>query len=120
MQPVLDRHCVECHAKQASKTFALAKDPLVGRWYASYSNLVERYGFHNYGDGYRTTPGRFGTRASNLYALLEKGHYDVHLAPEEMHRLTLWLDCSSMFYGVYEKEPGQAQLRGEVARPTLE
>jgi hypothetical protein len=31
--------------------------------------------------------GRFGARASNLYALLEKGHHDLCLSPEEMHRL---------------------------------
>jgi hypothetical protein len=27
-----------------------------------------------------TTPGRFGARASRLVALLDKGHYDVHLS----------------------------------------
>jgi hypothetical protein len=32
----------------------------------------------------------------------------------------LWLDCLSVFYGVYEQEGGEAQLRGEIARPTLE
>jgi len=120
VQPVLDRHCVQCHAEQADKAPNLAREPLAGRWYASYNNLVRRYGFHDYGDGYRTTPGRFGARASKLYELLQKGHYDVKLSAEEMRRLTLWLDCSSMFYGVYEKEGGEAQLRGEIARPTLE
>jgi hypothetical protein len=44
----------------------------------------------------------------------------VKLSPEDMHRLTLWLDLSTMFYGVYEKEGGEAQLRGEIAMPTLE
>ncbi len=120
VQPVLDRHCVECHARESAKTFALSREPIVRGWYASYSNLIERYAFHDYGDGYRTTPGQFGARASKLYEILEKGHYDVRLSPEEMHRITLWLDCTSMFYGVYEKEGGQAQLRGEVALPTLE
>ena len=59
-------------------------------------------------------------RASKLYELLSKGHYDVKLPPEDLHRLTVWLDSCSMFYGVYEKEGGEAQLRGEVVRPTLE
>ena len=59
-------------------------------------------------------------RASKLYQVLDKGHYDVKLSAEELHRLTLWLDCMSLFYGVYEKEGGEAQLRGEIARPTLE
>jgi hypothetical protein len=120
VQPVLDKYCVACHAQNAGKTMNLAREPIVGRWYASYNNLVREYGFHDYGDPYRTTPGHFGAKASKLYAVLQKGHYGVNLAPEDMHRLTLWLDCSSMFYGVYEREGGEAQLRGEVARPTLE
>jgi len=69
---------------------------------------------------YRTTPGEFGARASKLYELPRKGHYDVKLPPEDMHRLTVWLDSCSLFYGVYEQEGGQAQLRGEIAHPTLE
>ena len=52
--------------------------------------------------------------------ILDKGHYDVKLSPEELHRLTLWMDCCSIFYGVYEKEGGEAQLRGEVVQPTLQ
>jgi hypothetical protein len=120
VQPVLDKYCVECHAKNSGKTMNLAREPIVGRWYASYNNLVQEYGFHDYGDPYRTTPGHFGARASKLYDVLQKGHYGVKLSREDMHRLTLWLDCSSMFYGVYEREGGEAQLRGEVAHPTLE
>jgi hypothetical protein len=120
VQPVLDKHCVSCHAKEtAKKAPNLAREPISRRWYASYNNL-EKYVFFNYNDGYRTTPGRFGAKASKLYELLQKGHYDVELSEEEMHRITLWLDCSSMFYGVYEKEEGEKQLRGEIARPTLE
>ncbi len=122
VQPVLDRHCVQCHADRAvdKKAPNLARDPIQRHWYASYVSLVSNFGFHSYGDGYRTTPGRFGARASKLYEILQKGHYDVKLPPEDLHRLTLWLDCCSMFYGVYEREGGQAQLRGEIARPTLE
>jgi hypothetical protein len=98
----------------------MGREPLVRNWYASYDNLVSKFGFTNYGDPYRTTPGRFGARASKLYKLLQEGHYDVKLPDEDLHRLTLWLDCASMFYGVYERESGQAQLRGEIARATLE
>jgi hypothetical protein len=120
VQPVLDRKCVKCHQQNADDAPNLAREPLVRNWYASYGNLVQQFGFHNYEDGYRTTPGQFGARASTLYKLLQNGHYDVQLNHEELHRLTLWLDCTSMFYGVYEKEQGQSQLRGEVAYPTLE
>jgi len=120
VQPVLDRHCVQCHAEKADEAPNLAREPIVRNWYASYNSLVPKFGFYDYGDGYRTTPGQFGARASKLYELLQKGHYDVKLSDEELHRITLWLDCTSMFYGVYEREGGQAQLRGEIAYPTLE
>jgi cytochrome c553 len=120
VQPVLDRNCVECHQKNQDTAPNLAREPITNNWYASYHNLVEKYGFYNYGDGYRTTPGRFGAKASKLYQMLQDGHHDVQLSDEDMHRLTLWLDSTSMFYGVYEREGGQAQLRGAVAMPTLE
>ena len=117
VQPVLDKSCVGCHVEK--KACNLSKTPIQNRWYASYNTLVN-FGFTSYHDGYRTTPGKFGAKASRLFQLLEKGHYDVKLSAEDFHRLTLWVDCSSMFYGVFEKEGGEAQLRGEIPRPTLE
>jgi hypothetical protein len=118
VQPVLDRNCVNCHEKNTGKAPNLKRDPIASHWYASYRSLLP-YAFTSYGDHYRTVPGKFGALGSRLLAMLEKGHHDVKLSPEDFHRLTLWLDCSSMFYGVFEKESGEAQLRGENATPTL-
>ena len=126
VQPVLDKHCVKCHEKNAKKKAPRLDSTVIAKgrkkWYASYWSLAPKYGFWNYGHGYRTTPGKFGARASKLYAILTKGsHKDrVKLPPEDLHRITLWLDSCSMFYGVYEKEGGEAQLRGEIVKPTLE
>jgi hypothetical protein len=118
VQPVLDRKCVACHVEKNAPN--LGREPISRNWFASYNTLAPKFGFYDYGDNYRTTPGRFGARASKLISLLEAGHYDVKLTGDEFHRLTLWLDCSSLFYGVYEKEGGLAQLRGGLAKPTLE
>jgi len=137
VQPVLDRHCVKCHAERADEAPPLDSRVVrtergsymnpVTSYYASYLSLAPQYGFYDYGGAnfndpkwYRTTPGEFGARSSKLYQILQKGHYDVKLPPEDMHRLTVWLDSCSLFYGVYEAEGGQAQLRGEIAMPTLE
>ena len=120
VQPVLDGKCVDCHAKHADKAPNLAKEPITNHWYASYANLAPRYGFHDYGSPLRTTPGKFGAKASKLVEILQRGHYDVKLSPDELHRLVLWLDSATMFYGVYEKEGGQQQLLGGIARPTLQ
>ena len=37
-----------------------------------------------------------------------------------MHRLTVWLDSCSLFYGVYEKEGQEAQLHGQVVKPAFD
>jgi hypothetical protein len=89
-------------------------------YYASYLSLAPKFGFYDYGDPLNTVPGQFGARAAPLYQLLVKGHCDVKLSEEDLHRIAVWLDSCSVFYGVYEKEGGEAQLRGEIARPTLE
>jgi hypothetical protein len=124
VQPVLDKYCVKCHTESAEKGKKppnLAREPVSRGWFASYHNLAPRYGFYNYSpDQLRTTPGKFGARASRLLAILDQGHHDLKLPPEDLRRITLWLDCCSIFYGVYEKEGGAAQLRGEIVRPTLE
>ncbi|OHB79443.1 MAG: hypothetical protein A2V98_11930, partial [Planctomycetes bacterium RBG_16_64_12] len=120
VQPVLDRQCTECHQKEADKAPSLAREPIERNWFASYNSLAPQFGFYDYKSGHRTTPGQFGAHASKLLEILDKGHYDVKLSDDDFHRLTLWLDLCSIFYGVYEKEGGEAQLRGEVVRPTLE
>jgi len=120
VQPVLDARCVNCHQEHRDKAPNLAREPIRQKWYASYHSLAPKFAFVSYGENYRTTPGRFGARASKLYEMLSRGHHEVKLSNEELHRITLWLDCCSMFYGVYEKENGEKQLAGQVVRPTLD
>ena len=59
-----------------------------------------------------------GIGASRLYDLLAKGHHDVKLPPEDLHRLTLWLDCNSDFFGAYENTLEQAE--GKIVHPSME
>ena len=130
VQPVLDRNCVACHEQSPEQAPRLDAAPVPygrGHFFASYLSLMPKFGFYDYGgrdfaDGkwYRTTPGEFGARASKLYTMLEAGHHDVELSAKDRHCLTVWLDSCSLFYGVYEKEGGQAQLRGEIPQPTLQ
>ena len=119
VQPVLERNCVACHDKNPGKAPNLKREPIQNHFYASY-NALQKYSFFRYGDSYRTIPGQFGAHAAPLIAMLEKGHHDLKLSAEDFHRLTLWQDCVGLFYGVFEKEPGEAQLRGEVAQAILQ
>ncbi|MBT8036350.1 MAG: PD40 domain-containing protein [Verrucomicrobiae bacterium] len=128
VQPVLDKNCVQCHRDHAEKgappldrkviLSKLGNTPT--KVFRSYDSLIHNYAFSSFSDRYRTTPGKFGAHASPLYKLLKDDHHGVKLSKNEMHRITLWLDSMSNFYGVYEKKGGEAQLRNEVAQPTLE
>jgi hypothetical protein len=130
VQPVLDRNCVGCHEKSPDQAPRLDSAPVPygrGHFFASYLTLMPKFGFFDYGGRdfadpkwYRTTPGNFGARASKLYAMLEAGHHDVSLSEQDLHCLAVWLDSCSLFYGVYEREGGEAQLRGEIPQPTLQ
>jgi len=122
VQPVLDRRCVPCHVKNPKAPDLRAgdwkKNP--NRWYTSYTNL-QRHAFYFGGVAWetpRTIPGKFGARASKLYQMLARGHHDLKLPAEDLHRISLWLDCNSDFFGAYENT--EAQARGEIVRPSLE
>ena len=127
VQPVLDRHCVECHQKERAVDLRGLKEGPHG-WTRSYTSLAGKHGFYfhvgngaiNTGvhGGSRTIVGQFGARAAPLLRYLDDRHYGVKLSNEELHRVVLWLDCNSEFFGSYENTDLQA--RGEVAWPTLD
>ncbi len=119
-------NCVACHREKKAVDLSRTVEGRYG-WTRSYTNLAAKYGFYfhvtngsiNTGvhGGSRTIPGGFGARASKLMKYLGPEHYGVRLSAEELHRITLWLDCNSEFYGSYENTAAQA--RGEVVLPTL-
>ena len=135
VQPVLEKNCLPCHTKNADKKPPnlvrgdFEKNPY--QWYTSYISL-EKYAFFfgarpNYSprdnqyDAWtapKTEPGKFGARASRLYLMLAAGHNDLKLTDEEWHRLALWLDANSDFFGAYENTLGQC--RGEVVKASME
>ncbi|MHC4546322.1 MAG: HzsA-related protein [Planctomycetota bacterium] len=58
VQPVLDKHCVQCHQNHPNKAPRLDREVVVkGRqkWYASYHSLAPEYGFWQYGHRHRTS-----------------------------------------------------------------
>jgi len=121
VQPVLDKHCVSCHAKHPQRAPALSGTADGQPWLPSYRSLKPYAFFYDGGGAFtesKTYPGKFGAQASRLFAVLSKGHHDLRLPEDALRRITLWLDCNSDFYGTYENIP--AQLRGEVVWPVLE
>ncbi|MBR5626602.1 MAG: NPCBM/NEW2 domain-containing protein, partial [Thermoguttaceae bacterium] len=123
VQNILDKHCVECHDAKAKegKTFVLDRGAEDQHFFNSYINLRPYIFLHSThkdpmaippitfmpldGSAHeqftpaRTFPGQFGANASKLWKILNEGHYDVKLSPEEKRALALWMDNNADFYG---------------------
>ena len=122
VQPVLDRHCVRCHAGEKPKGgLTLAGEP-TEHFSQSYEQLI-RKGLVSFiqewtGPSLKNPPTYFtvggamshapsvppytyGSHRSKLMDVLRKGHHEVRLSREERVRLATWIDCNAPFYGSY-------------------
>ncbi|MDO5310071.1 MAG: NPCBM/NEW2 domain-containing protein [Planctomycetia bacterium] len=143
IQPILDKHCAQCHEQGAKegKTFELGRGPEEQYFLSSYINLrpyVYVLGngnanpdapvkFQPHGGAAwnsfsiaKTMPGEFGANRSELWKIIKDGHYDVKLSPEELRAFALWMDNNCDFFGAYEMDTLQAQRHGEIVQSTLE
>ncbi|MDP6557921.1 MAG: hypothetical protein QGG71_24850 [Pirellulaceae bacterium] len=94
--PVFDKKCVPCHKKHPKAPDMSYRS--LARYDRAFSYPGERPALVALGvGGSRTTPGRFGARASGIMKSLTTGpeHKDVKLSDDQWRRLTLWLDLNS-------------------------
>ena len=124
VQPILDAKCMECHGeKRKDKAPDLRRGDFEkdrNRMFTSFNNLrpyVKYFDGAGWTEPY-TIPGQFGAHASKLYAMLKKGHHDVALTPDEMRRITIWLDSNGLFHGHDLNLLDQAL--GKVVPPDME
>ncbi|MFV1967819.1 MAG: hypothetical protein ACC628_20505 [Pirellulaceae bacterium] len=94
--PVFDKQCVPCHVKHPKAPDMSYRS--LARYDRAFSYPGERPALVTLGvGGSRTTPGRFGARASGIMKALTTGpeHKDLKLSDDQWRRLTLWLDLNS-------------------------
>ena len=130
VQPVLDRHCIRCHAGDKPAGGVVLTGTPKGHYTESYAALAPRTAYTAWGlpGDFRksnaepvTIPDHFGARNSNLVTMLDKGHHDVRLGEEDWDRLVTWIDANSLFYGTFLPELQARQQRGErIPGPGLE
>lgn len=122
VQPVLDRHCVECHRPNHPDKLMDLTDPPMHGFTRAYWHLTQHKGrdgllvprFPARNQIQTTRPGgAIGARGSPLIKMLKAGHHKVKLSPEEYGRLALWIDCNAVFYGTYDPADQARQLAGE-------
>jgi hypothetical protein len=140
VQPILDQHCVRCHGEGTQAELDLRGTPHQGftRSYVSLCgtpsdwssrhfdpalaarHLVPRFVQRNQ---IQNTPagGTYGARGSRLMRLLLDGHEDIQLSPDEIGRLSAWIDMNAIFYGVYDPVGQARQLTGgRVPMPEIQ
>lgn len=113
VQPILDRHCVQCHNKTRSDGQLDLSGELTEFFSRSYENLMSKHlvayiqEFQGPQPHAQITnvkplpPLQLGSHSSRFITLLRQGHYDVKLSREEMIRLVTWADANGPYYGSY-------------------
>ncbi len=103
IQPILDRHCVECHnadRRDGGVELIGDKTPMytISYWTMQGHGLVA--------DGRNRTesnyePYKIGSSASRLMTLVDGSHYDAKLSDHEKTLVRLWLETSATYPGTY-------------------
>lgn len=109
VQPILDRHCTECHnSQEPAGELSLEAPPGMpshgqGRVFSSYVSLVRRLGVVADGrNAHGSRPPRsMGSSASTLMKMIDGSHYDVAVSDREAALIRLWLDSGAAANGTY-------------------
>ncbi len=104
IQPIWDRHCVECHcAEKPDGKAVLTGDH--NEWFSqSYYTLFAHHQVHD-GWGYledgNRPPRALGSGASPLMKMIDGSHYQVQLSATERNLVRAWLDSGAAYPGTY-------------------
>lgn len=119
VQPILDRHCVECHGPQrADSQLRLDRGRSLpshgrGQVYASYMALVNR--LDEVADGRNAhgnrPPRSMGSSGSKLLSRFDGRHYEVRVPADERAVIRLWLDAGAAANGTYAVMDGGSPER---------
>jgi len=119
VQPILDKHCVKCHAGKERKagldlTAARGADGFVQSFRSLFGKRVGGDGpvlvstANRFGNADVSQPKQFGSHVSPLIAALRgaKHRERVKLTEQEWVALVTWVDCNAPYYGnFFDKRP---------------
>lgn len=134
VQPVLDKHCIECHNPSKPDLLNFDGKEMItdwktkfpgtaepgwgdgGKFSRSYVNLqryVRRPGIES--DMKTLTPMDVHADQTELFQMLNKGHHGVKLDSQSIERLACWIDLNAPFHG---RRSEMAQY--DWAKPSIE
>ena len=103
VQPILDRHCVECHNPDRREGKVDLTGDKTARYTISYLTMQTR-GLVSDGRNqpYGNRPPRsYGSATSRLMTLIDGSHYEAKLSDHERKTIRLWIETSGTYPGTY-------------------
>ena len=103
IQPILDRHCVECHdydRREADIVLTGDRGPVYSHSYFTLTAL----GYVSDGRDRQMTnlpPRSVGTSASPLMNMLDGKHFQVKLSADEQNMIRYWIESAAAYPGTY-------------------
>ncbi len=102
IQPILDRHCVECHNYEQRDGGVLLTGDLGPQWSHSFFSLFAHGQVADGRNGLgNSAPRTIGSSASPLLDKLDQSHYDVAVSPDEWRTVWLWIESGAPYAGSY-------------------
>ncbi len=103
VQPILDKHCVECHGPDRRDGKVDLCGDHTARYTISYWTMQTRglvSDARNQAHGNRP-PYSYGSAASRLLTMLDGDHYEAKLSEHEKKVVRLWVETSATYPGTY-------------------
>lgn len=108
IQPILDRHCVECHTYEKREGQVVLTGDLGPHWSHSFFSLFATLQVADGRNGLGNQPPRtIGSSASPLMKKIDGSHYEAKLSPREWRTVWAWIESGAAYAGTY------AALRNE-------
>ncbi len=133
VQPVLDRHCTQCHGGEDGQAEPYLKgDKMIDDWssqiagnagrnggkfstsYAGLHRYVRRPGIES--DMRVLSPMDYHFSSTELGKMLRDGHQGVKLDRESLERLVTWVDLNAPFHGTWSEITGNQRVVAQMAR----
>jgi formylglycine-generating enzyme required for sulfatase activity len=129
VQPVLDKHCIECHDGRQSAAVDLTDRPAAPmQANKSGYNLAARFTPSYYAlrrlvrtptreaDMHLLPPWEFHADTTRLVQMLAQGHYGVQLDRESWDRLVTWIDLNAPAHGTWTEICGPQRVAHQQQR----
>ena len=112
VQPVWDKHCVECHAGPTPEGGVDLSGDKTRFFNMSFDNLVERglVDYHNVFalDHDETTPASLGSLVSEICRYIDTPEHSKHEIPlADRQRVYTWIDANVPYYATYVYSRGE-------------